>query len=207
MNPNEQQTPQQVWNALKEGNERFVEDRAERPNADPSRRHSLVEGQDPRVVVISCSDSRVPVELIFDMGLGDAFVIRTAGHIVDNTVLASLEYAIDNLGCNLVVVMGHQSCGAINAASTFVNGEVQVPSGFQRTIIEMVSLSTLAARSRGESSAEEFERAHTVETVRQLLARMPSLSQKIVEGTMGVVGTRYRLEDSSVESVVKHGVS
>lgn len=89
--------PQSVWDALKEGNQRFVEERAEHPNIDQTRRVSLVSGQDPKVVVLSCSDSRVPVELVFDMGLGDAFVIRTAGHIVDNTVLGSLDYALENL--------------------------------------------------------------------------------------------------------------
>src|SRR5690625_7069835 len=77
--------PQNVWNSLKEGNQRFIEERAEHPNIDQTRRVSLVTGQDPKVVVLSCSDSRVPVELVFDMGLGDAFVIRTAGHIVDRS--------------------------------------------------------------------------------------------------------------------------
>lgn len=199
-------TPQEVWDALKEGNKRFVEHRAERPHTDQTRRLSLVEGQDPRVVVLSCSDSRAPVELVFDLGLGDAFVIRTAGHIVDHAVLASLEFAIENLGCSLIVVMGHQSCGAIKATAAFIENGGMIPPGFQRTIVEKVSLSTLRARQQGKTSREDYERSHTNETVRQIMARMPSLAQKIVDGSVGIVGTRYVLDDSSIEPVVLHGV-
>ncbi len=197
-------TPQEVWDALREGNRRFVEDRAQRPNTDHTRRLSLRDGQSPRVVVVSCSDSRVPVELVYDLGLGDAFVVRTAGHIVDHSVLASVQYAIDNVGCNLIVVMGHQHCGAIADTAEFVEGAA-LPSGFQRTIIEKVSLSILLAQARGKNSTDDYERLHTQETVKQLLARMP-LAERIVDGTLGVVGTRYLLDDGSIEPVVMHGV-
>ena len=200
------QSPQEVWEALKEGNQRFTEDRAQRPNADSSRRMSLRDGQSPRVVVLACSDSRSPVELIFDLGLGDAFVIRTAGHIIDNSVLGSLEYAIENLDCNLIVVMGHESCGAVGAAASVINDGQRLPSGFQRTIVEKVSLSALVSRQNGSAEVADYERQHTQETVRQLLASMPALNTKIVEGSLGVVGLHYGIGDGSVEPLVLHGV-
>lgn len=200
------QTPQEVWEALLEGNQRFTEDRVERPNADSSRRMSLRSGQSPRVVVLSCSDSRAPVELIFDLGLGDAFVIRTAGHIVDNSVLGSLEYAVENLDCNLIVVMGHQHCGAIGAANSVVNEGATIPSGFQRTIIEKVALSATVASQRGKSAVEDIEREHTIQSVRQLIASVPSLSQKIVNGTLGIAGVHYSLDEGIIEPLVLHGI-
>jgi carbonic anhydrase len=101
---------------LTEGNHRFVAGGLEHPHCDPTRRAELAGGQQPFATVITCADSRVPVELVFDQGLGDVFVIRVAGNIADDAVLGSLEYASLHLGVNLVVVMGHRSCGAVGAA-------------------------------------------------------------------------------------------
>jgi carbonic anhydrase len=102
---------------LQDGNARYVADRAERPNATSTRRIQLAGGQSPFAVVLACADSRVVPELIFDTGLGDLFVIRVAGNITDDAaVLGSIEYAIGHLDTQLVVVLGHQSCGAVGAA-------------------------------------------------------------------------------------------
>lgn len=101
---------------LTAGNQRFVSGSSEHPHCDPARRSELATGQHPFATVITCADSRVPVELLFDQGLGDVFVIRVAGNIADDAVLGSIEYASLHLGVNLVVVMGHQSCGAVGAA-------------------------------------------------------------------------------------------
>ena len=101
---------------LEAGNQRFVSGASEHPHCDPARRAELAGGQRPFATVVTCSDSRVPVELVFDQGLGDVFVIRVAGNIADDAVLGSIEYASMHLGVNLVVVMGHQSCGAVGAA-------------------------------------------------------------------------------------------
>ena len=92
-----------------EGNHRFMTFREKHPNQDVERRMQMRYGQNPIVAVLACSDSRVPVELIFDQGLGDAFVIRTAGEIIDLAVLGSLEYAVESLNVPLIVVMGHES--------------------------------------------------------------------------------------------------
>ena len=101
---------------LTTGNKRFVAGASEHPHCDPVRRLELATGQQPFATVITCADSRVPVELVFDQGLGDVFVIRVAGNIADDAVLGSIEYASLHLGVNLVVVMGHRSCGAVGAA-------------------------------------------------------------------------------------------
>jgi carbonic anhydrase len=103
---------------LKEGNERFVNGQPVHPDETLSRIRELKKGQNPFVVVVSCSDSRLPPELIFDQGLGDVFSIRTAGNIIGDYELGSIEYAIEHLHCKLVVVLGHENCGAIQAYAT-----------------------------------------------------------------------------------------
>ncbi|QNE90157.1 carbonic anhydrase [Corynebacterium incognita] len=199
-------TPQHVWDALKEGNARFAADNPQRPNTDTQRRSLLVEGQDPRVVVLSCSDSRVPAELVFDLGLGDAFVIRTAGQVLDNAVLASVEFAVENLGASLLVVMGHESCGAVKATAGVLGG-ADVPQGYQRTIVEQVALSTKLAQRAGSAESADVEREHVVQIVELLRARSPKLQEKLADGSMGIVGLRYLLGDGKVEEIVLDGVA
>lgn len=101
---------------LKDGNYRFSSLKMKHPHTDKKRLEKLIYGQHPFAVVVACSDSRVPPELIFDQGFGDLFVIRNAGNVIDEDVMGSIEYAVFHLGVNLVVVMGHESCGVIGAA-------------------------------------------------------------------------------------------
>lgn len=101
---------------LLQGNGRFSTYQMKHPNIQKARRQKLITGQHPFAVVVTCSDSRVAPEIIFDQGLGDIFVIRNAGNVLDEHVLGSIEYAVEHLGVNLVVVLGHQSCGAVGAA-------------------------------------------------------------------------------------------
>ena len=108
---------------LQEGNQRFVEGKVKHPDQDIPRRKELASGQKPSAIILSCSDSRVPPELVFDQGLGDVFVVRVAGNIVDSAGMASIEYAVEHLGANLIVVMGHESCGAVKAALTTPRGQ------------------------------------------------------------------------------------
>ena len=101
---------------LEQGNRHYCEDRMARPRGDRQRRQDVAQAQRPFATVLTCADSRVPPELIFDQGLGDLFVVRVAGNVADPMVMGSIEYASLHLGVNLVVVMGHQSCGAVGAA-------------------------------------------------------------------------------------------
>ena len=198
-------TPQAVWESLREGNERFMANRSERPNQDPEYRSLLSVGQSPRVVIFSCSDSRVPVEMVFDLGLGDAFVIRTAGQIIDSSIIASVASAIEKFDVNLLGVMGHASCGAVRATMEFAEGG-SAPNGFQRTIVERVLMSVTEANKRGLVTREDVERQHITETVYQLMARAPGLGQGLIRQSMGIVGLRYNLSDGRVEPVVLNGV-
>ncbi|AKK03969.1 carbonic anhydrase [Corynebacterium epidermidicanis] len=202
---NLERTPQSAWAALKEGNRRFQTFNEERPNTDFTRRMELTNGQNPIAVVLSCSDSRVPVELIFDQGLGDVFVIRTAGEIIDLSVLASLEYAVEDLHVKVIVVLGHESCGAVAATKAAMEG-AGIPDGFRRVLVEKISPSIMNARDAGKSTAEEFESHHVAETVDQIISRSPEVKSKLQIGEVGIVGVRYRLSDGYAEPVVEIGV-
>ena len=197
--------PQAVWDALQAGNQRFVLQQQERPHQDIVRRAELRHGQNPRAAVLSCSDSRVPVEMIFDVGLGDLFVVRTAGEILDQAVFGSIEYAIESLGVPLVIVMGHESCGAVAATAAALDGG-DIPGGYQRVLIEKVAPSILEARGMGKSTAEEYEGHHVLATVNQILSRSPEIAERVEEGNVGIVGLRYRLSDGFTEPVITRNV-
>lgn len=197
--------PLDVWRRLQDGNRRFVEGRASHPHADEARRQALTGGQSPQAVVVACSDSRVPVEVVFDVGLGDVFVVRTAGEILDPAVLGSVEFAVHSLGVRLVVVMGHEGCGAVAAASRALD-EGAIPGGLQRVLVEKVAPSVLAARRQGRTAPGDFERVHVEETIEQLLGRINGLQGDIDAGEVGLVGLRYRLGDGSVETLREEGL-
>ncbi len=109
-------SPEHALQHLMAGNERYASDNAERPNQCSIRRMEVATQQTPFAVVVGCSDSRVPVEVIFDQGVGDLFVVRTAGNLIEDVGIASVEFAVANLGVRLVLIMGHRRCGAIQAA-------------------------------------------------------------------------------------------
>lgn len=198
-------TPQEAWEALRRGNLRYAAEDSFHPRQDQRRRQHVQAGQRPHAVVLACSDSRAPVEILFDQGLGDVFVIRTAGEITDLSVLASLEFAVDSLEVPLVVVLGHEKCGAVAAASAALeNGDM--PSGFQRVLIEKVTPSLLSARKLGLSSTEDFERNHVREIANHIVDRSPEVQQSIQDGRCAVVGLRYRLSDGLAEPLVSYGL-
>src|SRR6185312_3187221 len=131
-------TPAEAWRKLREGNERFITGSTNHPNQDASRRSALVNTQHPFAVIFGCSDSRLAAEIIFDVGLGDVFVVRTAGHVPDDAALGSLEYSVALLHVPLIVVLGHDSCGAVTATmESFESGEM--PPGFIRDLVERIT--------------------------------------------------------------------
>ncbi|MBN9645081.1 carbonic anhydrase [Corynebacterium mendelii] len=198
------QTPSAAWRALKDGNRRFMDFKTERPNQDRRRRLELTLGQSPIAAVLACSDSRAPVEMIFDQGLGDLFVVRTAGEIIDMAVLGSLEYAVESLHVPLVVVMGHESCGAVQATVDAIDGK-GIPNGYQRVLIEKVSPSIMEARAAGTGTIAEMEERHVGETVDQVLSRSPEIKARVTAGMCGLVGVRYRLSDGLADPLVEVG--
>jgi carbonic anhydrase len=190
-------SPAQAWMALKKGNERFVAGCPEHPSQSIEHRAGLAETQRPTAVVFGCADSRVAAEIIFDQGLGDMFVVRTAGHVIDSAVLGSIEYAVTVLDVPLVVVLGHDSCGAVKATLEALDGG-QVPGGFVRDVIERVAPSIMLGRRDGLTRVDEFEARHVIETGTQLLARSTAIAEKIKNGELAIVGVTYRLADGHV---------
>jgi carbonic anhydrase len=139
----------------------------------------------------------VAAEIIFDQGLGDMFVVRTAGHVADSAVLGSIEYAVTVLDVPLVVVLGHDSCGAVKATlSALEDGEV--PGGYVRDIVERVTPSILLGRHAGLTRVDEFEARHVNETVVQLRVRSAPVAQRVSEGRLAIVGLTYHLADGRV---------
>ncbi|MGJ7442362.1 carbonic anhydrase [Aquipuribacter sp. MA13-6] len=200
MTPVRPSTPSDAWRELSLGNARFAADQAEHPNAGADQRRLVSTGQRPFAVVLGCSDSRVAAELVFDRGLGDLFVVRTAGHALDTAVLGSVEFAIEVLDVPLLVVLGHDSCGAVSAALR-ARHEGRVPGGFVRDIVERVTTSVLAAEHRGAATVDDIVREHVHATARQLIERSESVRAALDAGRLGVVGTYYTLADGVVEPV------
>ena len=186
--------PAAAWKALREGNERFVAGTPEHPSQSIEYRASLAGVQRPTAVVFGCGDSRVAAEIIFDQGLGDMFVIRTAGHVIDSAVLGSIEYAVVILNVPLIVVLGHDSCGAVRAALDVVDGG-EIPPGYIRDVVERVTSSVLLGRRDGLKTVDEFEARHVLETSTQLLARSAAIKEGVENGSLAVVGVTYHLAD------------
>lgn len=190
-------SPAAAWKALKEGNERFVAGRPEHPSQSIQHRAALAATQRPSTVVFGCADSRVAAEIIFDQGLGDMFVVRTAGHVIDSAVLGSIEYAVKVLEVPLVVVLGHDSCGAVQATLEALD-EGKVPGGFIRDVVERVTPSVLIGRREGMTRVDEFEARHVIETGSQLLLRSTVISKRVESGDLAIVGVTYRLADGQI---------
>ena len=195
--------PRDTWSHLLEGNQRFATDTSARPHTGAQRREELRAGQSPYAAVLACSDSRVPVELLFDAGLGDLFVVRTAGGCVDAAVTGSLEFAVNSLGVSLIVVLSHEECGAIGAAAkSFEEGDL--PADLTRVFVEKIAPSVIRAKRDGFSERSKIEEIHAAETAEHLMHRIPTVAARIADGTLGIVAARYRLEDGRVTSVEEH---
>jgi carbonic anhydrase len=198
-------TPRDAFELLMAGNQRFVSGTPEHPNQDATRRTEIAPSQQPFAVLFGCSDSRLAAEIIFDRGLGDLFVVRTAGHVAGTEVLGSIEFGVSVLNAPLVVVLGHDSCGAVAAAcSALENG--QMPGGFVRDVVERVTPSVLAARASGRDQAEEILAEHIENTVDLLLERSRVLAERVADGRLSVVGLSYRLADGSAQLVASRGL-
>ena len=189
-------TPAEAWAALRDGNQRFVRDEMAHPSQGAGRRQELAVAQNPFAVIFGCSDSRVAAEIIFDQGLGDTFVVRTAGHVLDTTVIGSIEYGIGVLDARLVVVLAHDSCGAVAAAAhTLATGEQA--TGFVRAVVDRVIPSIVNVTSRGEDVRDEnlLRREHVRHTVDQLYGYSAAIRAAVDDGYVAIVGVEYTLAD------------
>ncbi len=201
---NERPRPDKVWNEMLRGNERFVSGEPQHPRQDVDRRGELAAAQAPRAALFGCSDSRLAAEIIFDKGLGDLFVVRNAGQVISDSVIGSLEYAVAVLGVPLIVVLGHDECGAVKAAIDAEAPEAPpLPvhiQGIVDQIAPAVERVRLAAGTTTTTAldAHEVGRQHLRDTVGALLAASELISDEVAAGTLGIVGANYRLLEGRV---------
>ena len=193
-------TPALAWRRLREGNERFISGETSHPNQDASRRSSLVENQHPFAVIFGCSDSRLAAEIIFDVGLGDVFVVRTAGQVIDDAVLGSLEYSIGVLGVPLIVVLGHDSCGAVSATKAAVETG-QMPAGFIRDRVERITPSVLTSLRNDQTDVNDMVVEHVKQTSQRLVDSSRVISDAIGDGRAAVIGLSYSLAEGGANVV------
>ena len=181
---------------LIEGNRRFAEGKPQRPRQTITRREEIVGGQKPFAVVIGCSDSRVPPEILFDSGLGDLFVIRVAGNIVDKIVMGSIEYAVEHVGVRLVVVLGHSHCGAVTA--TVEGGE---PPGSIGALTEIIQPAVAAVDVHDDAVVDKAAVINVQLMVGQLHDSDPILKKYVNEDNLKIVGAFYDLKSGRVEII------
>ncbi|MGW2816854.1 carbonic anhydrase [Streptomyces sp. NPDC001415] len=198
-------TPSEAFELLLAGNQRFIAGAPRHPNQDAARRAETAPGQRPFAVLFGCSDSRLAAEIIFDRGLGDLFVVRTAGHVAGPEVLGSIEYGVSVLDCPLVVVLGHDSCGAVAAARAALDDGVGT-TGYVRDVVERVTPSVLSARASGLTRDDDIIAEHIRHTVDLLLDRSRVLADQVDTGQAAVVGLSYRLADGSARLVTARGL-
>ncbi|GAA1153559.1 carbonic anhydrase [Nesterenkonia sandarakina] len=199
-----QPLPAEVWELLKAGNDRFVSGESKHPNQNAARRSSLTESQHPVATIFGCSDSRLAAEIIFDVGLGDVFVVRTAGQVTDDAVLGSLEFSVAELKVPLIVVLGHDSCGAVSAALASTESGV-TPNGFVRSLVERITPSVLAAQRAGITSVNETVEEHVKQTAHRVVDHSRVLHDAVAEGRTAVIGVTYRLSEGRADVVTSIG--
>ncbi|WP_219731971.1 carbonic anhydrase [Glaciihabitans sp. INWT7] len=191
-------TPTQAWAEMTRGNKRFVEGEPSHPRQDVERREQLLGAQTPHAALFGCSDSRLAAEIIFDKGLGDLFVVRNAGQIISDSVVGSLEYAVAVLHVPLIVVLGHDECGAVRAAiDSQAPDAAALPPHIHQLVEKIVPAVKRVAAASDDPSATpdstEVGREHLRDTVAELLQTSELISDAIAAGTLAIVGANYRL--------------
>jgi carbonic anhydrase len=196
----EVRTPAQAWREMERGNERFVAGTPRHPRQDVERRTELAAGQTPHAALFGCSDSRLAAEIIFDKGLGDLFVVRTAGQVVSDSVIGSLEYAVAVLDVPLILVLAHDECGAVRAA---IDSEKPDATPLPPHIAQLIApirpaVMRVPSVDGGEPDVLEVGREHLRDTVAALIEGSELIGAAIAAGTLAVVGANYRLLEGRV---------
>lgn len=198
------QTPAEAWAAMMDGNQHFVSGSPRHPRQGSERRHETVGAQRPHAALFGCADSRLAAEIIFDEGLGDLFVVRNAGQVVSESVIGSLEYAVAALEVPLIVVLGHDACGAVAAAIEATRADApELPYAVWRQIAPIVPAARRVIHQDGSTpetvSPEAVGREHLSRTVADLLRSSELIQTAVSEGRLGIVAANYRLGEGGVE--------
>ena len=213
-----QGTPAQSWKEMSSGNERFVTGAPAHPRQNVDRRNELVVEQKPTAALFGCSDSRLAAEIIFDKGLGDLFVVRNAGQIISDSVVGSLEYAVGVLGVPLIVVLGHDNCGAVKGAIDMLGPDaVDLPPHIATLVSRIIPAIRRVAGTAGLFSpdgtldpesvdASAVGREHLRDTISELLESSELITAAIADGNLAVVGANYLLGQGRVMPDVVVGI-
>ncbi len=197
----ENEAARRALEALEAGNRRFREGLARHPRQDALRRAEAAVGQRPFAAIVACSDSRVPPEILFDQGIGDLFVVRTAGGVLDRAGLGSVEYAAEHLRVPLIVVLGHTSCGAVQAA--LAGGEARGEVAF---VIESLRPAVERALGAGGDTARAAVRENVAATVSLISSSGPVLAPAVARGAAVVAGAVYDIESGEVLFLPRNNV-
>jgi carbonic anhydrase len=201
--PERPETPAATWRELRRGNERFIAGEPQHPRQDVDHRTSLAERQRPLVAIFGCSDSRLSAEIIFDVGLGDAFVVRNAGQVISDSVL----------GVPLILVLGHDECGAVSAAiESQAPDAAPLPPHISKVVDRIVPAVRRVAGGEPGAPIEPTDvdaafvgREHLRDTVAELLESSEMISDAIAAGTLAIVGANYRLVEGRAETDIVVG--
>ena len=180
-------TPAQAYKKFFEGNERFIQGDLSHPRQDVDHRAEIAQGQTPFAALFGCSDSRLSAEIIFDVGLGDLFVVRNAGQVIAETILGSLEYSVEVLQVPLIVVLGHDSCGAIQATIASSEGTLVTEGEFIQNLVLRIEPTVQAAKQAGTDSIDEITALHIKATVQELISRSTLIDSAVRSGKLAVV--------------------
>ena len=193
-------TPEQALQLMKDGNAAFTTEAPYRRASDAQRRLEIAREQHPFCVLVGCSDSRVSPELLFGRGLGELFIIRVAGNTVDRVGLGSIEYAVEHLHVPLVLVLGHERCGAVQAAVSVVEDNTMFPGAIGE-MVEPIVPAVLRARAdgAGEDLVDASVRANVHRVVDRLKSSGEIIGNALAEGKLLIVGARYDLDVGKVE--------
>ena len=195
---NEAVAGQTALQQLVAGNERWAEGHPLHPRQDIDRRTEVAGGQHPIAVVVGCSDSRVPPEIVFDQGLGDIFVVRVAGNVVDEQALGSIEYAVEHLHVHLIVVLGHEKCGAVQAA--VAGGEAP---GHIGSVVKAIEPAVEKARDEPGDLLDNAINENVLRVVEQIKTSEPILAHEVENDGLKVLGARYNLAPGTVQWLSK----
>src|SRR6266508_1499098 len=179
---------------MKEGNGRYTSGNLQHPGQTTERRTELAKTQHPFAGIVSCSDSRVPPEIVFDQGLGDLFVVRVAGNVINDEGLGSVEYTVDHLGTRLILVLGHQSCGAVKAARETIAAKGKAPGHIESLVMAIKP----AVEATAKDDLDTTVKANVKNVVQALRSSTPILKAKVDSGEIQVIGGYYSLDTGAV---------
>jgi carbonic anhydrase len=204
-------SPATVWGEMVAGNQRFIDGTPLHPRQDVERRAELAQSQTPRAALFGCSDSRLSAEIIFDLGLGDLFVVRNAGQVISSSVLGSLEYAVEAFDIPLILVLAHDNCGAVGAAiRKDADPSTLFPPHVDAIVADILPAVVRTRDAAGAVQGAEVDGAqvgleHLRDTISGLLAQSELIGQRIADGKLAIVGANYRLSEGRVISDVVVG--